>query len=348
MKKFQGNNMTQKYKKIYVVCPERSKTGGTELLHQLVYQLNELGGNAEIAYCTDNKSQLSIIKGFEEYISSYISIEDIVDNERNAIVIPEYYPKFVLRFKKCKKYLWWLSVDNFRYVHTGLDGAIFENGPFLGLLCVAKRIAEKRFYNDIETVKKADYHLCQSFYAIDYLKKIGINSNIEYLSDYINDIYVSNYNNIDNSKKENIVLYNPKKGYEFTRKIIKKSPHLNWTPIQNLTTEQVQNLMAKSKVYIDFGNFPGKDRFPREASMSGCCIITGKRGAAAFQEDVPIYEKYKFDDIQKNIPLIIDCINKCLHDFNDSSRDFDEYRHTIAGEKEKFVSDVKKIFFIEG
>lgn len=54
--------------------------------------------------------------------------------------------------------------------------------------------------------------------------------------------------------------------------------------------------MSKSKVYIDFGNHPGKDRIPREAAISGCIVITGKRGAAAFAEDVCIPETYKFDE----------------------------------------------------
>ena len=30
---------------------------------------------------------------------------------------------------------------------------------------------------------------------------------------------------------------------------------------ENLTTKQVKELLLKSKVYIDFGNHPGKDRY---------------------------------------------------------------------------------------
>ena len=41
-----------KFKKIYVLCPIGVKTGGPELLHQLVYQLNNIFGenSAVIAY----------------------------------------------------------------------------------------------------------------------------------------------------------------------------------------------------------------------------------------------------------------------------------------------------------
>ena len=51
-----------------------------------------------------------------------------------------------------------------------------------------------------------------------------------------------------------------------------------------MTPEQVVDLMSESKVYIDFGNHPGKDRIPREAVINGCCVITGVRGSARFKE----------------------------------------------------------------
>lgn len=57
---------------------------------------------------------------------------------------------------------------------------------------------------------------------------------------------------------------------------------LRWVPLIGMTTEEMRSCMSKSKVYIDFGNHPGKDRIPREAAISGCIVITGKRGAAAF------------------------------------------------------------------
>ncbi|WP_225361560.1 hypothetical protein [Limosilactobacillus reuteri] len=35
---------------IYVGCPAFNNTGGTELAHQLVREINELGGHAKILY----------------------------------------------------------------------------------------------------------------------------------------------------------------------------------------------------------------------------------------------------------------------------------------------------------
>ncbi len=189
--------------------------------------------------------------------------------------------------------------------------------------------------------KKAKYHLCQSYYAIDFLKNRDI-KNIEYLSDNINDTYI----NIKDNQKErkNTVLYNPKKGYKFTKKIIKKTKETSFIPIKNLNTEEVKELLLKSKVYIDFGNHPGKDRFPREAAMCGCCIITGKRGAAKYYEDVTIEDEFKFEDKKRNINKIIEKIELCLNDYENQNKKFNNYRKVISTEKEKFIKDIEKIF----
>ncbi|HPP30074.1 MAG TPA: hypothetical protein PLE69_04005, partial [bacterium] len=83
---------------------------------------------------------------------------------------------------------------------------------------------------------------------------------------------------------------------------------------------------------------------PREAAIMGCCVITGKRGSAAYFEDVPIPEKYKFEDKKENIPKIIERIRDCLENYNERYKDFDNYREIIRKEPEKFVEDMKKIF----
>ena len=72
-----------KYNKIYVLCPAGVKTGGTELLHQLVYQLNRQGAKAYLVY--KNNVDRNITESFEEYIDSWIQIEDIEDIKENLL-----------------------------------------------------------------------------------------------------------------------------------------------------------------------------------------------------------------------------------------------------------------------
>ena len=125
--------------------------------------------------------------------------------------------------------------------------------------------------------------------------------------------------------------------------MIEAAPDLNWVPLEDMSNEEVRGKLKTSKVYIDFGDHPGKDRFPREAAISGCCVITGKRGSAAY-DDVPIPEEYQFEDSVTSIPAIVETIRECLVDYDRRMRDFDGYRSTIKAEKNKFIEDVRSIF----
>jgi hypothetical protein len=163
-----------------------------------------------------------------------------------------------------------------------------------------------------------------------------------YLKAYINISFIENH--IDLSKKQNIVAYNPKKGFNFTRKIIREGKGLRFVPLENMSREEVIETFKKAKVYIDFGNHPGIDRLPREAAILGCCVITGKRGSAAFFEDVPIPDEYKFEDKEESIPKIIEKIKDCFKNFEERYKDFEYYRKVIRNEPQKFIEDLKRIF----
>lgn len=335
-----------KYNKIYVLCPAGVKTGGTELLHQLVYQLNRQGAKAYLVY--KNNADRNITESFEEYIDSWIQIEDIEDIKENLLVVPEIYCPDVKLFHEIQTAVWWLSVDNFLSRYAGFSGHIFTKGLFVGIMKSFWLLFTGKYQDRRLDMKDVNLHFCQSYYAIDYIKKIGIDKkDIYYLSDYINDSYIESVEKGINVKRENIVLYNPKKGYRFTKKIIDKSPNISWVPLSNMSNNQVRSMMNKAKVYIDFGEHPGKDRIPREAAASGCCVITGKNGSAYYQEDVNIPYKFKFDRSNSSIEMILETINKCLQNYEQYVCEFHTYRQCITGEKKKFMRDIEDLFFVE-
>ena len=121
---------------------------------------------------------------------------------------------------------------------------------------------------------------------------------------------------------------------------------MSWIPLENLNRAELISLIQSAKLYIDFGNHPGKDRLPRECAINGCCIITGKRGSAAFFEDVPIKNKYKFDQTKKSIETIIKRIRWILSNYEQAIFDFSDYRNKIKIEKEEFVKQVFQLFQI--
>ena len=352
--------------KIYVASPSNVATGGPELLHQLVYHLrNSLNLDAYMYYFPAFLEN-PVHPNYEIYNCPFV--KEIEDKKTNIFIVPEVIKGIELlrSFKKIQEVIWWLSIDNFitSYIYSNkiryssitfrriinkISRDIFEKDNIFDIneIILKKYLYNKNFISKFlkeVNMQNIDLNLCQSYYAMNFLGGFGIN-NIVYLSDYLNKEFL--LETFDINKKENIVTYNPQKGYGFTKKIISSAPNIKFVPIINMTRQQVIETLQQAKIYIDFGNHPGKDRVPREAAILGCCVITGKRGSAAFYEDVPVPEEYKFEDKKENIPVIIEKIEDCFENFDERYKDFDYYRQVIKQEPAKFIEDLKKIFVLE-
>lgn len=331
---------------IYVICPAFHKTGGTELLHQLVCALNDTGKQlrAQIAYTDcENYPGKFVNPAFIKYVgNNYIRIDEVEDNPGNTLVCPEISCFILKQYNQCKKIIWWLSVDNY-IRECGILGRIKISGIIHGIGGTIIRLLKGKYRNIKNDIYNCDLHLCQSYYAKLYLKAKGIPENkIADLSDYINQDYLDKADN-DIIKKD-IILYNPKKGASITKRLINAEKSFTWVPLVNLTNEEMRQVLQTAKVYIDFGYHPGKDRIPREAAICGCCVITGRRGAAGNNIDIPISDRYKFDDKRLDTKAVINEIQRIFDNYDLTSKDFDEYRSIIRKERNKFYSDVIKIF----
>lgn len=347
---------------VYVAAPSKVASGGPELLHQLAFNLrNYLIIDAYMFYFSI-KDKDPVHEEYKKYNNPYTYT--IEDNEYNILVVPEIYNglKLFERYLKIRKVIWWLSIDNYyesiilsnkrnfllyRIINK-LSMTIFKKRVFdLNEISREKKLTDPvaiaRIFTNDKFVKEAHVHLVQSFYAKNHLLKRGVEeSKIFYLSDYLNEAFVKTETKL--SKKEDMVAYNPKKGYSFTKKLINYLPDIKFIPLIHMTRNEVVTTLKKSKVYIDFGNHPGKDRIPREAAILGCCIITNKKGAAAFYEDLPIPEKYKIEDKVENLEVISERIKDCLNNFYVRYNDFNVYREMIRNEKQRFLNDLEKVF----
>jgi hypothetical protein len=327
---------------IYILSPAHVKTGGTELLHQLVYHLKLLNLNATIVYF-DANSIKNINPSFTQYVESYLNLEDIDDSINNILIVPEISTQYLRLYKHINKAIWWLSVDNYLKdisVKYRLKSVSLLSGI---KLLIKKTLGKNINYLSLKEIKKIEYHFVQSNYARIYLQNNSISS--KYLTDYLNEIYLTS--NVDLEEKQNIVLYNPKKGATFTQKIIRKNPSIKFIPLINMSNSEIISNLKIAKVYIDFGNHPGKDRFPREAAMMHCCIITSLDGSALNNEDISIHKSYKFIKKTCNIKSISKMINNCLISYDKHIINFKSYREKISNEKSVFIDQTKKIFLKE-
>ncbi|WP_297093728.1 hypothetical protein [uncultured Draconibacterium sp.] len=314
---------------IYIACKPQAATGGPELLHQLVAKLNQSGHKARMFYL--KKMDDPIHPNYKKYIDDYVF--EIEDDANNILIVPETRTFELYKYKNIQKIIWWQSVDNYYVSKKRLKNRVLA------------AFGVKKFFN-IENPKHHNtivHHLVQSKYAELHLKQYNIDS-CSYLTDYIREDFISKSKTISSGKKDDIVLYNPRKGKKFTKRIIEAYPEIEWVPLVNLTPAQVADKIATAKVYIDFGNHPGRDRFPREAAALYNCVITGKQGAANNQVDIPIDDEYKFDDDEQQIKQIGDKIKECIEDYDVKIKHFEPYRKAIEKQEEIFEEEIREIF----
>lgn len=314
---------------IYVYSPVVGPTGGTELLQQFCFVAREMGFDALMLYAKDPVGS-PIMERFGFYGNPYAT--EFPDNRADTLIVPEHFADVVSLAKNAKRAIWWMSVDNYWGAPYYPDSYSYRD-----IYRIVRRILYKpQHILNISRFKDC-FHFYQSEYARQYLcEKLKMPpSQVLPLSDYID----SRYCTLQHEERADRVLFNPKKGFKYTRQLIEHAPDLIWTPLEGMTIDSLVATMQTSKLYIDFGAHPGKDRLPREAAACGCCVITGTRGAARNSIDIAIPNQYKFSSFDTE--KVIKAIRHVLIDYQSCSVDFNEYRAKIAKEHSVFLDEVK-------
>ncbi len=303
---------------IYIACPANLQTGGPEVLHQLGYKLNLFGIEANMLYANRKEGVNPVCECYRKYNVPYCTQNSICDD--SIIILPEMVISLACHFQNHPVVIWWLSVDYAKY--TEQDVEYMLGNPNI-------------------------YHLVQSQYAFEHLRdKLKITERVYYLSDYLNSAFFDPAIEVDDSTRENVVLFNPKKGINKTANLIMRSDYrIKWQALCGLTPAGMRETMRKAKVYIDFGEHPGKDRIPREAAMCGCCVITNKNGAALNEVDVSIPQKYKFEN-ECEEEKIFQCIYDIFDNYSNVKKDYLPYINKISSEFNEFEKDIIKFFSI--
>ena len=310
---------------IYILAPQNQTTGGPELAHQLCHAINRMTDIPAYMCYVDLKAPFEDAlaidcpapKRYEIYKTTHVSDVSLLNREDAFVIAPEGLTLSLYCVPRSKKILWWMSVDNYiSSTHESNLDYLRDN------ICL---------------------HLFQSYYSKDYVEKKFHGAKGIFLSDYINEahgkfIYPANL-------RQNVALYNPQKGYDDLKPLIDYTPWLKWTPLLNLELEQMIFLVEAGKIYVDFGNHPGKDRIPREAASNGCVVITNKKGSAAYDQDVPIPSMYKFESPSDNLEKIDALLHDICDNFEIHQNNFASYRSFIKNEKARFDKDV--LSFIE-
>lgn len=350
--------LKNKCKKIYVMCPANYASGGPDALHQMVFYLRRMGFEASIAYFdTFSTGKYAIPVVYKKYVTSFLTENEIVDSLDSVIVLPETFAYKRDGYKKSCILIWWLSVDNNKRGSSFLEKCIF----FLTLPArIVKNFAYYRKHFSeavVKTIRKELYsfkneqknveHICASYYAFDYVSKKSkkeVKLCIEPISKYFLECYEKNKENILKKMRSNEIIYNPAKSSKFVNKLAAYAPDLKFVPLRGMSQDQLIDKYMSSKLYVDFGPFPGAERMPKEAVLFGCTIITGRRGASNFHGDVPIPDEYKFENPEKQMDDIVQKLRFMLKNYEKINSDFDEYRNTVLNLERNFIESLKKVF----
>jgi hypothetical protein len=350
---------------IYLMAPSNFFTGGPLSTHQLASILNKYSKYDVKIFYGPKVKKSPVHNEFKKFKLSHTF--DIIDSKKNFLIIPEHYPSLdeALKFKKIKKIIYWLSVDNyinskFRHQYNRLTRAFIKIPYFLiylfnkitffyfGILTLKDYL--KVYYNffnfnSFKELKQGKIHIAQSSYASNYVKNKLINAKLILIEDQQRELYKKIYNKnvkLIPKLKENIVSYNATKSNEFIFSIINYDKNIKFVPIRGLTAIQMTNLLMRSKVYLDFGYHPGKDRAPREAVLFGNCVITNLKGSAFFYNDVTISKDFKFYESHKNLIKINKLIYSILYNYPRYFKKMNKYKKKILNENNVEIKQVKK------
>lgn len=303
---------------VLMMCPAHVVTGGVESIHKFAYELSKVKNMDVKIFYVNIKSGNPQPPEYAEYGVDFVT--KFPDGYKDVIIFPEIWANSVnnATYKNCIKVIHWLGVDAY-YWNTPVK----EHGRFLE--------------------QKDTIHLTQTEYATNHLIEHGVGKNkIYHVSDVLNEIFYEDYEEIP---RNDIILFNPAKMTDFQRVLMNRAKGVGiaFKPLEHLTREQMVQTMREAKLYIDFGVFPGKERVPREAALSGCCVITSRLGCAKYYEDVSLKDKWKFETEPNNIGNILNTMLYILRHYDECKSEFNSYRNALKMDRENLPKECKKI-----
>jgi hypothetical protein len=326
-----------RYNKIFVVCPGGISTGGPEGLHQLVHELRALGAHAHISFYPFGKD-FEVANAYRDYA---VSPERPEDQTGNLIIVPEIFAGLSTHYRFATTAIWWLSVDNFFAVRREDYERLDTRAR---LLVYRLGLRDSPPHQPRFSRLRGGLHFAQSAYAMNFLQGRGIKAYP--LGDYLHSQFVCE---ADRGPRDRIVLYNKAKPSVALTELLSGCTDIAWVPISGMSREDVRAACRRAMLYVDFGPHPGRDRLPREAAISGACVITGQRGSAANDIDVAIPRTFKLDEQQPGFKArfrhLVDAV---MNDFASAQSQFADYRTMIAQDRERFRRHVRDGFFAAG
>jgi hypothetical protein len=378
--------------KVYIATAANFYGGGPTALFQLCSALRLHGVDSYITFYRLEPYKNPVHDNYKQFQNPWIPIDKVYDDSNNIIIVGEADTSRLIKFKKIKKIVYWLSVDNY-FISKYLlkeDAKlrllkfitfVFSNyfPDFINLNTRIIRNRSLKFYWNffhpqnnyirlywnayypnyvkklIETgevkIPKADLYIAQSNYSRIFLEKQGVSkNNIVLINEPIEKEFLSLGRNLNLDRKKEWIAWNFTKSYPMAYKLISLLKRkFKVVPLHNAGRRKMIDTLSYSKIFIDIGYHPGRDRVFREAIALGCLAVVNNYGGYHLKEDCPVPAKFKinyeFDnyllnshlrELYKNIIMWID-------NYDSYIREFDDIRKNIFSEPELFAKQVKTL-----
>jgi hypothetical protein len=199
-------------------------------------------------------------------------------------------------------------------------------------------------------IPRVDLHIAQSNYARIFLESCGIDkNNIVLINEPIEEEFLNMARRMDLKEKCNVITWNSRKAYPIAFKLVNLLKRkFKVIDLYNVGKENMIKTLLISKIFIDIGFHPGRDRPVREAVALGNLALVNNHGGYYLREDCPVPAEFKikcysdylfetdYEDIYKNIVLWINNYERYL-------KEFDEMRKIVLSEPQLFIKHVKTL-----
>lgn len=324
--------------RVVIICPAYLISGGPENLCQIYAALKKLGYEVYCFWVNPLDIPGSIIKKYENgiwylcktdgalvnkvyeknYDVNYLD-KDLQLDESTLVIVPEIWSDFIYFFENAKKAIAWLSISYLNVDNSSEICCSLIKQKHLGYLdCI---------------------HLSQAPWIQKMLKSWGAESFL--LGDYIAKAYFAKSTF---EKAEKLITFFPRKGGDLAVKFMNKYPDLDYLRLENFTQNEMIFALDISNIYIDFGNFPGKDRIPREAMLRNCVIFVHNQGCATDFESFPIDDYFRFSEQDILDGTLYKKVQEVLVDYKNMQQKQSFMKNQILQEYDLFEQKIEEIF----
>ena len=349
---------------VYIITPAGTYTGGPTALFQLCHALRKNGINTIMAFYGKADTD-PVHPNYKRYRCPWTTVNKIRDHEDVAVIAPETAVDRVISFAKVKRIIYWLSVDNYvlaTYKPSKLSFILHIMKKYIFDPYVAYTFATKNthfYYNAYLAryvksfidrkgilIPSADLHIVQSKYAKNFLISCNVESRkIMTIHEPLEEEFLIKAKEIKHHEKIDAIAWNAKKAYPIAFKLVRMLRKNGFMvfDLKDVGKDRMIKILSKTKIFLDIGRHPGRDRPPREAVVLDNITIVNNHGGCYYFDDCMIPADFKWNcymDHKIEYQKYVRSIEHYLENFEYYIEKFCDFKQYILQEPDLFLNDI--------